>query len=119
MKKQSKLSEWLEEKLKCGHLSLRQAGVRTGLSHATIGDIRKGVRPNPETIRKLAQGFGGGGALEDHLFTLAGYRTPRPEGENTSEAWAHLTDKISRLSEPQLKIMVRFADFLRKIEGED
>lgn len=73
------LSRWLLEKCKHEHLSLRQTAAKTGLSHATIADSIKGVRPLPETIRKLAQGFGGDGtaeklALRDHLLVLAGYR---------------------------------------------
>ncbi|MBA7558643.1 hypothetical protein ES708_00247 [subsurface metagenome] len=104
------------------HLSLRQAAAKTSLSHATIADIRKGVRPDPETIMKLARAFGSDGAqglaLEDHLLTLAGYRTPRPEGEELSIAMATLMDKVSKFSDPQVKIMTRFADFLTEIEGE-
>jgi len=74
---QGKLSQWLQERCQREHLSLRQAAARTGLSHATIGDIITGSRPLPETIRKLAAGFGGDGtnqqiALEDHLQMLAG-----------------------------------------------
>jgi transcriptional regulator with XRE-family HTH domain len=89
------------------HLSLRQAVAKTGLNHATIGDIIRGRFPSPETIKKLAQGFGDGTnervALEDRLLVLAGYRTPQPEEE---------------LSEPQIKMIVRFADFLIEIEEE-
>ena len=124
MKERVSLSEWLEERCKREHLSLRQAAARTGLSHATIADIRKGVRPVPETIQKLAKSFGGDGpnqrlALEDYLLTLAGYRTPRPEGEEPSVAYATLIDKVRGLSQPQLEMMVSFADFLMKIEGEN
>ena len=63
---------WLKERCEKGHLSLRQAVAKTGLSHATIGDIMKGKHPLPETIRKLAQGFGEDGrlALEDQLIVL-------------------------------------------------
>ncbi len=124
MEEQGNLSGWLEGRLKCEHLSLRQAGAKTGLSHATIADIRKGVRPDPKTIQKLAEAFCGDGpnqrlALEDYLLTLAGYRTPRPEGEEPSEALAQLLDKVSKFSEPQLNLMTQFADFLMKIEGEN
>jgi len=86
------------------------------LSHATVGDIIKGKHPSPETIKKLAQGFGGDGtALEDHLFLLAGYRTQRPE--EPSEALVELMDKVRQFSEPRLKMMVSFANFLKSIEG--
>ena len=93
------------------------------MSHVTIADIRKGGRPNPQTIRKLAQGFGGDGtnerlALEDRLLTLAGYRTPRA-GEELSVSHATLMDKVSKFSEPQLEMMTRFADFLIEMERRD
>lgn len=119
MGNQGKLSEWLQERCKTERLSLRQAAARTGLSHATIRDVIKGNHPLPETIRKLAQGFGGDGsiALGDHLLVLAGYRTPRPEGGELTESIAQLMDKAKQLSEPQLKMMVSFADFLKSIEG--
>ncbi|GAJ04878.1 unnamed protein product, partial [marine sediment metagenome] len=116
--KHNSLGQWLEERLQREHLSGRQAAARIGLSHATIADIRKGGRPSPETIRKLAQGFGGddkqGLAVEDRLLVLAGYRTERPEGE-LSESMAELMDRIRKFDEPQLKIMTRFADFLIEI----
>ena len=53
------LEKWLEEGCKKERLSLRQAATRTGLSHATIGDIIKGSRASPETISKLAEAFSG------------------------------------------------------------
>ena len=115
------IGQWFEGRLRSNDLSLRQAAARTGLSHATIAKIRKGERPYPETIRKLAQSFGGDGlnqkmALEDYLLTLVGYRTPRPRGEEPSEALAQLMDKVSKFNESQLEMMLRFADFLAKIE---
>lgn len=123
MKEQGSLGQWLEERCEREHLTLREAAAKTGLSHATIGDIIKGSRPLPETIRKLAQGFGGDGtqqtlALEDCLQVLAGYRTPRPEGEELNEPLAQLIDKVKQFSEAQVKMMTKFADFLLEIEGE-
>ena len=119
METKTKLAQWLEERLRSEHLSLRQAAEKTGVSHATIADIIKGNSPSPETIRKLAQSFGNGTderlALEDHLLTLAGYRTPRPEGEEPSEAYATLIDKVGKLSDSQVKMMSHFADFLMVI----
>ena len=120
MEEHRSLSQWLQERLKRENLSLRQAGARAGLSHATIAKIRKGKRPYPETIRKLAQGFGGDGpnqklVLEDHLLTLADYRTPRPEGEEPSEALAELMDKLAKFNDQQLNIMVEFADFVSQL----
>lgn len=77
------VGQWLEERCRVEHLSNRQAGVKTGLSHATIADIRNGSQPSPKTIMKLAQGFGGDGnlALEDYLSILAGYRSKQPEDQ--------------------------------------
>ncbi|GAI99352.1 unnamed protein product [marine sediment metagenome] len=85
MKEQGGLGHWLEERCHREHLSLRQAAATTGLSHGTIRDIIDGSRPLPETIKKLAMGFGGNGkrglALRDRLFVLAGYRTERSLNE--------------------------------------
>ena len=122
MGEQASLGQWLQERCQREHLSLRQAGAKTGLSHATIADIRKGVHPDPETIRKLAIAFGGDGqqrlALEDQLLALAGYRSERPEEEMGVE-YGRLLDKIKQFSKSQIKIMGRFADFLIGIEDKD
>lgn len=111
-----KCSQWLEETLKRNHLSLRQAGIKTGLSHSTIADIRRGNHPSADTVGKLARAFGGDGqrglALEDQLLVLAGYRTPRPKGKELSIAYATLIDRVSGFNEHQLEVMTRFADFL-------
>jgi len=120
MKEQISLGQWLEDRCHREHLSLREAAARTGLSHTTISDTIKGSQPLPETIKKLAQAFGGDGpnqrfALEDYLLTLAGYRGERPEGELT-EPMAELRDKVRGLSEPQIKMMGHFADFLTEID---
>ncbi len=120
---QGSLGQWLKERCKEGHLSLRQAAAKTGLSHSTICDIMNGARPSAATIVKLAEGFGGDGinerlVLEDHFLILAGYRTPRPQ-EELSEALAQLMDRVKGLSESQIKMMSRFADFLIEIEGGD
>lgn len=110
------LGQWLAEMCQKEGLSLRQAAAKTNLSHATIADIIKGTRPSPETIKKLAQAFSGDGsherpALESHLFDLAGFRTPGPEGE-LSPPLARLVDKLSQFNEAQLKVMSHFADFV-------
>lgn len=82
MENQGKLGQWLEKRCKRERLSLRQAAAKTGLSHATLADIIKGSHPSPETIKKLARGFGGDGnrmlALEDRLLVLAGYKREEP-----------------------------------------
>ena len=117
----SRLGEWLEEKCREEKLSLRQAAVKTGLSHATIGDLINGGRPSSETIKKLAAGFSGNGdqhrqSLEDTLLTLSGYRSER-EGE-LSEPVARLMDRLVQFSEPQLKVMERFAEFVSEMGAE-
>ena len=117
------ISQWLKEKCRKEHLSLRQVAARTGLSHATIADIRKGTRPSPQTVRKLAWSFSESGGhqrlvLEDKLLVLAGYRSERPEGEELSESMAELMDKVREFSEPQIEVMLRFAEFLIEIEGK-
>lgn len=115
------VGQWLKERLQREHLSPRKAEARTGLSHTTISKIIGGNSPLPETIRKLAQGFGGDGpnqklALEDKLLTLAGHRTPRPEGEEPSVAYATLMDKVSKFNDRQLEMIYHFADYLTEIE---
>ena len=116
------LSEWMEERCRNEKLSLRGAAGRTGLSHATIAEIIKGVSPTPESIRKLAHGFGGNGkeglALEDHLLTLAGYRTERPAGQEISPPMGRLLDSVAGFDDSQLVLMSRFAEFLAGRENE-
>lgn len=121
MQGQGRLGKWLLEICQQQGLSLRQAGVRVGLSHGTIRDIINGAHPLPATIKKLARAFGGNGrqrlALEDKLLTLAGCRTERPS-EKLTELLAQLMDKVKGFNELQIKMMVRFADFLVEIEGK-
>lgn len=110
------LGLWLGERCREEGLSLRKASAKTSLSHATIADLIKGGSPSSETIRKLSEAFSGGGdhqrqALEDKLLTLAGYRSKRKR-EEVNESLAMLLGKLSKFSEPELKIMGRFADFL-------
>lgn len=113
------LGEWLRAACKSQALSLRQAAAKTGLSHATIADIINGAQASPQTIRKLAAAFGGDGhrgrVLEDKLLTLAGYRSQRPK-EELSEPLAGLIDKLSHFSEPQLRLISHFADFISEME---
>lgn len=115
----STLGSWLGERCKSEGLSLRQAAVKTGLSHSTLAGIVKGnIKVCGETIKKLAKYFGGDGrrrwVLEDQLLVLAGYRTERPEEDELSEPMAHLMDTVSQFSKQQLKIMTRFANFLNE-----
>jgi len=123
VEEQTGLSQWLKDKCHAEGLSTRQAAAKTGLSHATISDIINGASlPSPETIKRLAHAFGGDGnerlALEDSLLILAGYRTQRPDGEDLSQPLARLMDKVANFSEPQLKLMARFAEYLADLEKE-
>lgn len=118
VEKNNRLGRWLEGKLKEGHLSLRGASLKTDLSHSTIRDIRRGVSPSSETIRKLAEAFADGTEerlwLEDHLLILAGYRTERPE-ERLSESMARLRDMEAEFNDPQVEVMISFAKFLKDL----
>ena len=116
------VGQWLRDRCNKEGWSLREAAAKTGLSHATIGDIMKGGQPSAESIRKLAAAFGGDGnhrkcAVEDEILTLAGYRTERPE-DGSSESMGRLIDRLSTFSEAQLKVIGRFADFLAEMEGK-
>ena len=116
------LSEWMEERCRSEKLSLRAAAGRTGLSHGTIAEILKGVSPAPESIRKLAHGFGGNGkeglALEDKLLILAGYRTERPGGQEISPPMGRLLDAVAGFDDTQVNLVSKFAEFLAGIEKE-
>lgn len=115
------LGSWVERECNRQGLSLRQAAAKVGLSHSTLAEIVKGnTKVCAKTIKRLATCFGGDGkrmlALEDELLVLAGYRTERPEEDELSEPMAHLIDSVAQFSKPQLKIMIRFAEFLAEIE---
>jgi len=121
MKEQDSLGQWLKQRCKAERLSLRQVAIKVGVSHQTIAGLIDGKKALPTTIKKLAKAFGGNGinerlALEDRLLVLAGYRTERPEGKETTEALGRLMDKLKQLNEPQLKMMGHFADFLIEID---
>ncbi len=114
------LGIWVAERCRQEGLSLRQAATKTGLSHATIADIIKGKRPLPETIKRLAQAFSEDGArhkleLEDTLLTLAGYRSSRPDEEKPSGHLAHVLDKLTGFTEPDLEMVGHFIDFILRL----
>jgi len=122
-KQVSGVGQWLKEMCQKQGLSLRQAAAKTGLSHGTIEGIIRGAAPSPETIRRLAQSFGGDGhneklALEDSLLILAGYRTPRPEGQDLTQPLARLLDAVAHFDEAKLKLMADFAEYLTRLEKE-
>jgi len=111
------LGSWLKERCQREGLSLRQASIKTGLSHTTIADLIKGGKASPETIQKLAGCFSEGGnhqraALVDELLVLAGYRTRRPEGRELSQPLAQLLDAASGLTERQTKLLLSLVEFL-------
>lgn len=54
------ISKWLTDICQEQHLSLRGAASKTGLSDSTIAGLEQGVSPSSQTLKKLAQGFGGG-----------------------------------------------------------
>lgn len=118
----SGLSTWLEDRLKEGHLSLRGAALKTGLSHSTVRDILNGVSPGGDTIRKLAEAFSKDGhekfALEDSLLILAGYRSQR-EGEETKQVLGRLLDAVAHFSEAQLGLVTHFAEFLNDMKDAE
>jgi len=112
----SALGQWLEDECAKQHLSLRQAAAKTGLSHATIADIKSGSHPDPGTIRKLVETCGGDGprqrlAFEDRLLVYAGYRTERPE-EELNEPLAQLLDTVRKFNKREVELVTRFAEFL-------
>lgn len=114
------LGKWLMEQCQKEHLSLRQVAAKTNLSHTTIAAVLSGANASPQTIRKLAQGFGDGRRrliLEDKLLVLAGHRTQH-QHEELTEPMARLIDKLEHFSEPQLSLLGHFADFLSGIEKE-
>ena len=117
------IGEWLEGRCQKERLSLRQAAEKIGISHTTIGLIIKGAHAAPDTISKLAAAFSDAGdhhrrALEDELLILGGYRTPSPASQQPSEPLARLMDLVAGFSESQLKLMLRFAEFLSEVEKE-
>ncbi|GAI85384.1 unnamed protein product [marine sediment metagenome] len=117
----SALGQWLEDECAKQHLSLRQAAAKTGLSHATIADIKSGSHPDPGTIRKLVETCGGDGprqklAFEDRLLVYAGYRTERPE-EELDEPLAKLLDTMKKFNRREVEVVTRFADFLAEVKA--
>lgn len=109
------LAAWLEKRCQAEGLSFRQAATKTGISHATIASIIKGVRPSAATVVKLAKAFGSNGQnhvaeLEDELLGLCGYRSAVPEIK-VSEPLARLLDKLSECDEERLKLIESFVDF--------
>lgn len=108
-------SLWLEERCREEGLSDREAAARTGLSHSTIAFMKRGTKPTPESIRKLAAAFSNNGVhqrqvLEDYLLTLCGYRSQR-DGE-LSEPLARLVDKLQNRDEIQIRLIEEFADYV-------
>jgi len=115
------LAQWLEQRCQDERLSYRQAAKKVGVSHATIGDIRKGARPSATIIVKLAEAFGNGSknqreVLEDHLLDICGYRSERTDPA-ISEPMARLLDRLSLLNDDQLKAVENIIDFSVSLEN--
>lgn len=114
------LGQWLREVCREEKLSLRQAAVKTGLSHSTISEVKKTGVASPETIKKLARAFSEDGShhrlvLEDKLLVLAGCRSRHSE-DKISEPLAQLIDAVARFGEPQIKLVTHFAQYLSQME---
>lgn len=117
--KRSRLGQWLENRCKQEHLSVREAAAKCGLSHTTLHDIiKRGIHPYPRTLEKLAKGFARGESerlvLEDKFLILTGYMMPR-RGEKLNEPLAQFVDKVRGFNEEQIKVMMDFADYLQGI----
>lgn len=110
------LGRWLREKCEEEGLSLRQAATKTGLSHSTIYEIIRGAPASPQSIKKLAETFGGNGrlrlVLEDKLLTLGGYRSERLEEDTISEPLTRIMDRLSGFSERELKLIEQLIEQL-------
>ena len=115
------LGKWLKKVCKKEGLSLRQAGDKAGLSHATIQCIIKGGNPSSITVRKLARGFCPGGknelmVLEEELLVLTGHKIRNKT--SMSQPLGRLLDSVKGFSEAELKIVSRFADFVAQLSSE-
>ncbi len=116
MTEETGLGRWLKERCQKEHLSLRRAGEKAGLSHATVHSIIKGGHATAETVTRLAHAFSGDGnrriALEDELLILAGYRTRQ---EQISQPLAELLDIVNHFSESQIRVVSAFATYLTEV----
>ncbi|KKM21885.1 hypothetical protein LCGC14_1630960 [marine sediment metagenome] len=116
MTEETGLGRWLKERCQKEHLSLRQAGEKAGLSHATVHSIIKGGHATAKTVTRLAHAFSGDGnrriALEDELLILAGYRTRQ---EQISQPLAELLDIVNHFSESQIRVVSSFATYLTEV----
>jgi transcriptional regulator with XRE-family HTH domain len=102
MQNQSPMAAYLERLCKERGLSLRAASLAAGLGEATLGNLVRGYRrdPDPTTLQKIAAYFG---ISEDALLELAGHRSQTPAENLTQiadpELRAYLSaEKINRLS---------------------
>ena len=83
MQNQSPMASYLEQLCKERSLSLRAASIAAGLGEATLGNVVRGYRrdPDPVTLRKIAAYFD---LSEDALLELAGHRS-QPAAENYTQ----------------------------------
>lgn len=116
------LGDCLRAKCRTEGWSLRQAGIKTGISHTTMAAIVNGSRSvSAVTVKKLAQAFSasGGhhrGVMEDELLILAGYRPRRPKGQDLSQPQAQLLDAASGLTERQIRLLISLGEFMAELE---
>lgn len=101
MQNQSPMASYLEQLCKERSLSLRAASIAAGLGEATLGNVVRGYRrdPDPITLRKIAAYFD---LSEDALLELAGHRSLPPAQDHLQiadpELRAYLNpDRINRL----------------------
>lgn len=80
--------------------STRRVQIRTGVSHTTIGDMMKGIRPKQGTIRLFAEGMG---VDPNPLLEAAGYPAIQARQATTPKTEIELADEgeIERVSDSQ------------------
>lgn len=73
MQNQSPMASYLEKLCRERGLSLRAASLAAGLGEATLGNVVRGYRkdPDPNTLRKIATYFN---LSEEALLEMAGHR---------------------------------------------
>lgn len=96
--------------------SLKEAGERTGIAEAYLWQLENGRRevPRPETLKKLADGYG---IPVENLLKYAGYMeqsAPDPKKEAEAETKVLFRD-YEKLSDEKKKM---FQMFLRSLQSD-
>jgi transcriptional regulator with XRE-family HTH domain len=109
MQNQSPMASYLEKLCKERGLSLRAASLAAGLGEATLGNLVRGYRrdPDPVTLRKIAAYFN---LSEDALLELAGHRSTPVDLNQTQiadpELRAYLSaERVNQLSPPDILLL--------------